>query len=81
MKCNLGYQEHKYDIEVNTNVTWLMKVSSQMYQIDLLYILYKPLNATFEFGMQIEDMKTHESYCLLCSLFADMFIDLKSPSP
>jgi hypothetical protein len=62
-------------------MTWLMKVSSQMYQIDLLYILYKPLKGTFEFGMQIEDMKTHESYCLLCSLFADMIIDLKSLPP
>jgi len=58
-----------------------MKVSSQMYQIDLLYVLYKPLKATFEFDIQIQDVKTHESYCLLCSLFADMFIDLKSLSP
>jgi hypothetical protein len=44
------------------------------------YVLYKPLKATFEFGIQIQDVKTHESYCLLCSLFADMFTDLKSLS-
>lgn len=77
MNCNTGYQEHKYDIEVSTSDEGQFpNVSNRS-----IVRLYEPLKATFEFGIQIQDVKTHESYCLLCSLFADMFIDLKYLSP